>query len=256
MKKIKTILIIALLILPLTVSAQFDFLLNNPAFNADQTPVEPDITLNDLKLIWSADTYTPFEYEGRALPTRGSKVTIIAMVDVSGGDPESLTYSWFLDDVFQEDKSGYGRETFDFRIRRFGGQNQTVFLKLFNDSRSFYTEKTITIPIADPEVVIYPSRSSDQGNRTSAIKAGRTSSFVAKPYFFSIEKLTDLTFEWHFANNARLTATSSTYGANILDLVVNQKSDSEISEQNLLIDVKNNLNSFQDASKMIKVQIY
>jgi len=255
MRKIKTILIIVFVLFPLVVSAQLDSLIDNFLLNTSETTTEADITLNDFKLIWSADTYTPFKYEGRALPTRGSKVTIIAVVDVSGGNPESLIYSWFLDDVFQEDKSGYGRETFDFRIRRFGGQTQTVFLKLFNDSRSFYTEKTLTIPITDPEIIIYPLRSSDEGNQISTIKAGRKSSFIAKPYFFSMNKLTDLSFEWKFAGSLKST-TSSTYAANILDIDISNKSDSKILEQILYVGIENKTNSFQTASQTIKVRIW
>jgi len=255
MKKIKTILIITIFLLPLITSAQIDFF--NDLFNTQEnTDVEPEISLQNLTLVWSADTYTPYEYQGRTLPVVSSEVTVSAILEISGNSPERLKYSWFLDDVFQEDKSGYGRDDFKFRIRNTKSKSQTVSLQIFNESRSFFIERSLTIPVVEPEVIIYPSRSSDQGNQTSAVKAGRTSSFVAKPYFFSIEKLTDLTFEWHFANNVRLTAVSSTYGANILDLLVSEKTDNQVLEQNLLLDVKNKTNSFQDASKMIKVQIY
>lgn len=235
--------------------AQFEFFDNF----LDQSDIsDTEINLNSLKLIWSADTYTPFEYKGRALPTQGSKVTAEAMLNISGGNPESLKYSWFLDDVFQENKSGYGRMSFEFTIRRISGRSHLVSVQIFNESRSFFVERQITIPIVEPEVIIYPlngnSSFSDEGNKASPIIAGRKSSFLAKPYFFSIKKLTDLTFEWRFAGHE--STISSAYGANVLELNINEKKDNQILEQSLGIEIENKTNSFQKALQTIKVQIY
>lgn len=255
--KIKTITIIITIItlLPLAGLAQFEFL--ESMFYQDNA-LDTEINLNSLKLAWSADTYIPFKYQGRTLPTRGSKVTVEALLDVSGSAPENLKYSWFLDDVFQENKSGYGRMSFEFTIRRISGRSHIVSVQIFNESRSFFTEREITIPIVEPEVVIYSSNGnsnfSDEGNKTSLIIAGKKSSFVAKPYFFSIKKLTDLSFEWRFAGHE--STISSAYGANVLELNINEKEDDKILERTLDIDIKNKTNSFQKALQTIKVQIY
>ena len=256
MNKIKIFIIIIFLLLPLISWAQFDFL--NEFLNQDNTSdSDTEINLNSLSLFWSADTYTPFGYSGRTLPTRGSEVTVEALLSVSGSAPESLKYSWFVDDVFQESKSGYGRMSFNFRIRRFSGWTHKVSVQIFNESRSFFIERELIIPIVDPEVVIYSLNStshfSDEGSTTSIIPAGKKSSFIAKPYFFSINKLTDLSFEWRFGGYE--STISSTYGANVLDLNINEKNDNKILEQTLSVDIKNKTNSFQQVLKTIKVQI-
>ncbi|OGZ34834.1 MAG: hypothetical protein A2V60_00800 [Candidatus Portnoybacteria bacterium RIFCSPHIGHO2_01_FULL_39_19] len=255
MHKIKYIIFIFFLLLPLASFAQVDFnidsLINEPSDEAD-------INLNSLKLAWVAETYAPYEYKGRTLPTQGSKVTVDAILDISGGSLNDLKYSWFLDDIFQESKSGYDRNSFQFGIRRTNGSSHTVMVKIFNESRSFMVERTIEIPIVQPEAIICFSNngsySSDRKNETADVFSNKKSAFIAKPYFFDIEKLSDLTFEWKFANQSPVI--SSAYSANVLDLVIEGKEDQKILENNLSLKVTNKLNSRQSDYQSTLVKIH
>jgi hypothetical protein len=239
------ILIITLLLIPFAAWAQF----NEASFY---------VTVKSVDLIWSADTYTPYEYQGRALAAQGSKVEVEAIIEVSKGDASNLKYSWFLDNIFQRTKSGYGKSIFYFyAIQRFGAYH-TIKLQIFNEDRSVFKEKSIKIPVVEPEIVIYPSNGnahfSDQTSKTSFVSAEKRFSFIAKPYFFSIKKLTDLIFEWRFPGQEPIV--SSDYDADILDLTISGKEDEEILESELRVNVSNKTESRQKASQIIKLEIY
>jgi len=253
--KIKTIITIITIItfLPLTGLA-FDF--DNLFF--DDLGIDSYISINKFDLIWSTDTYTPCEYQGRALPSPGSKVTVEAVVSVSGGNADSLKYSWFLEDIFQRSKSGYGKDSFYFYVNQRPGAYHTIRLQIFNESRSVFEEKSIKIPIVESELIVYSSNKnsyfSNRASKMSTILTGKEFSFIAKPYFFSIKKLTDLEFEWHFPGQEPII--SSAYDASILDLTVSGKEDEEILESELWVSVKNKKEPRQGAYQTIKVLIY
>ena len=258
MNKGKIILILAstLLILPLVTLAQLDFDFNGLFENLITEP--NDVVISNLDLNWSADTYTPYNYSGRSLPSRGSKIIVEAMVKTSKGEADNLKYSWFLDTIFQGNNSGYGRNSFSFYVLKGPGNYHEVNVQIFNEERTTFEERSIKIPVVSPEIIIYLSDGdsyfSDQAKNTSVIFSDKKFSFVGKPYFFSIKKLSDLSFEWRFVNQQPII--SSAYDANVLDVTINNKTNKELLEDNLWLDVTNKDNFKQRAFKTINVQIY
>jgi len=255
MKKFKLSIILTILsLIPLTSFAQLNFNIDELL----QETNEPEINLNSLKLVWSAETYAPYRYKGRPLPTQGSNVVVDAIIDISGDNPNNLKYSWFLDDVFQENKSGYAKTSFEYRVRRSNGETHTVLLKVFNESHSFAVEKSIEIPITSPEIVLCFSNgssfSSDRKIKTVDVSADKKSFFIVRPYFFNITKLTDLNFEWTFANQEPID--SSAYSANILDLLISGKTDEGILQKSLSVTVTNKSDSRQSRSQSALVNIH
>ena len=200
----------------------------------------PNIALTRFELSWSTDTYAPIEYIGRTLPTTGSKIFIDASVRVANGDAKSLKYSWFLDDIFQKNKSGYGKDSFYFYAKSISGRSHIVRVQVFNEDRTIFQEKTIEIPIVSPEIIL---------NRRNI----NNLSIVAKPYFFSIDKLTDLKFEWTIQGQSPIT--SSGYSASILDISITNKDSDKLIEQELIVNVKNLKDAAQNARKSIRINI-
>ncbi|MBU4284877.1 hypothetical protein KKF60_03295 [Patescibacteria group bacterium] len=244
MNKIFSIIIISILLgVPSTI------------FAADSAS---DVRINKFELIWSADTYTPYNYQGRNLPTIGSKVIIDVVIDTSGGNPLNLKYSWFLEDIFQQSKSGYGKDSFYFYVQQRPGAYHTVRLQIFNDDRTVFEEKSIQIPIAEPEIIFYSSNGnshfSNQASTIYTFLAGKTFSFVARPYFFSINKLTDLIFEWTFSGKESII--SSDYDASIFNLTISDKNNGQTIKSDLWVNVKNILDETQNAFKSMKINIY
>lgn len=254
----KSILIIAILLisLPVVCLAQLDF--DSDELFFEDFDSSSHVALKNIELIWSTDTYTPYEYQGRTLPSIGSMIMVEAAVEISGGDADSLKYSWFLEDIFQRNKSGYGKDSFYFYVNQRAGAYQIVRLQIFNEDRSIFEEKSIKIPIVGPELVIYSSNGNEHfSERTSEISlvlAGKKFSFIAKPYFFSIKRLTDLIFEWRFPGQEPII--SSDYDAGILDLTISEKEDDEILENELWVSVINKKEARQKASGTIDVLIY
>lgn len=279
--KTKSILItfLILMIFPVIASAQIDFDsedLNiddfldsesselipgidlNGLLNVEILNPNPDLKINNIELIWSNDSYVPPLYQGRALPSIGSKILVDAVVVASGGNPSNLKYSWFIDDIFQKNKSGYGKNSFYFYASQRPGNSQTIKIQIFNDDRTIFEERIIQIPIVSPEIAIYPSNGNnyvaDRANEVSVVLPDKEFSFFARPYFFSIEKFADFVFEWNFAGQEPII--SSDYGANVLDLTITNKTENETTGKNLWLRVFNKFEKRQEASQIIKVKIY
>jgi hypothetical protein len=252
MKKIIfTIIISILTTFPLLSMAALDFNLDDLL---NSTTTTPNITINKFDIVWSADTYTPFGYEGRNLPTIGSEVKVDAMINASGGSVKSLKYSWFLEDIFQQNQSGYGKDSFSFYIQQMPGRYQTVRVQAFNDDRSVFQEKTIQVPVTNPELIVYSSNGnshfSNQSSGNSLNIFSEKISLIVKPYFFSIKKLTDLIFEWTLAGQQPII--SSNYDASILNLTANNASGTS---NNLYINVTNPGEERQNISRSINLNI-
>jgi len=266
MRKKYYYLLIFFLILsfPINTLGQFDnFWLIENEYQMDQTAIEEGeeignvIILQNIDLYWSTNTYTPLNYQGRKLPTKGSWVSVFADLKISGENPINLKYSWFLDGIFQENKSGYGKDSLDFMARRTNGLSHNVLLKIFNNSRSFVIERSIEIPIAKSEIFLYEtyrgSYFSDQINEKYYIPSNETISFIALPYFFDVKKITDLNFKWTIPGQEPINASG--YNANILKLTI-KKENQKTLEREIRVDVSKKLGTSQNSYKKIKIQIY
>lgn len=253
---IAPIICLLLLLIPFGLWGQID-ILDNMFENPESA--EAEINLKTLELFWSADTYAPFGYEGRTLPTQGSLITINSYLDISGTNPKSLTYSWFLDGIFQEAKSGYGRDSFKFGIRRTAGASHTVLLKVFNESRSFYVEKSINIPIANPEIVVYYRNNSKvnlpyiASAKNFEVISDQEISFLALPYFFNVKSIKDLEFTWTLGEKS---VKESSLIANIFGLKIINKETGGPLEENLKVVATNKSQLNQAIQKIIKLNIY
>lgn len=258
MNKLSLIIIICLLLsIPIILWGQIDDLwMLDDMFNED---VGAEITFKTLELYWSTDSYVPFGYQGRALPAKGSLVTVEADLKISGENPKNLKYSWFLDGFFQEIKSGYGRDSFKFTAQKFSGASHIVLVKVFNESRTFLEEKSITIPIIDPEMIVYSKETSQlnlpytASTETFKVISGRETSFLALPYFFNIEALADLEFEWTLGDKS---VKDSSQMANIFGLkIINKKAEGSL-EETFRVIATNKKQSDQRVQKIIKINIY
>jgi hypothetical protein len=272
MKKIILILIITVLFgaLPISIFAQFDYLdemINDDKsiYETSQPPTDDGIyatseefTLKNIEMIWSADSYVPYDYPGRALPSVDGFVDINVIINLYKGQAENLQYSWFIDNVFDESQSGYGKRDFRFGIRKNADEAHIVLVKIFNDSNTFYMEKSVTIPIVSPEIIVYAStknsRFSEQAKKVIFASNNKKSYFVAKPFFFSIKKPTDLNYQWSISEQKSIAASG--LNANTLAITAPTKEDDKKEAKRLFLSVDNGWAfSKQTASKNLLIQI-
>lgn len=167
--------------------------------------------IGDVDLLWSADVYIPPEYGGKALSSPRSLITISAVPQfVSGGrtiSPASLIYEWNIDSKIKTSKSGSGKRTFSFYASVAAGAVHEVGLKVYNADKTIVVNKTVSITVHDPEVLVYEEEVTGGPNMSLAITnfkmfPGEGKKFRALPYFSS-ERVTDLSFKWA-ANNDKI----------------------------------------------------
>ena len=153
----------------------------------------------NVSLVWSAETYTPPEYEGKALPSRGSRVSVTAIPDIKDYEADELLYTWHL---YAESKvrGVLGEDEFSFLITK-SVDSIPVFVEVTNLSRSIVVNQAILIPVVRPSVVIYhkkSERTSEIATKKVAITPGESVDIVAKPFNFRASKIADLNFLWEF----------------------------------------------------------
>lgn len=167
--------------------------------------------IGDVDLLWSADVSIPPEYGGKALSSPRSLITVTAVPQfVSGGrtiSPASLIYEWNIDGKIKTSKSGSGKRTFSFYASVAAGVVHEVGLKVYNGDKTIVANKSVSIMVHDPEVLIYEEEVTGGPNVSRAITnfkmfPGEEKKFRALPYFSS-EHVIDLSFKWA-ANNDRI----------------------------------------------------
>jgi len=155
----------------------------------------------NVALTWHAATFAPAEYEGKALPSVGSRVTVTAIPEIKNESPEDLLYTWYLESESQV-RGAIGENEFSFMITK----NVTfipIVVEVSTQSQSITVRGAVNIPIQRPTVVLYRSLEKENDGVSSAypaaLKPGDVAYFYAKPYGFHVKSLDDLSYEWEFA---------------------------------------------------------
>lgn len=162
------------------------------------------LRVSDLALTWFAETYVPKWYKGKALPTQGSVVSIVAVPRfLIGGrevSPQNLIYRWGLDD---EDRalSGVGAEVFQIRASDAPKTSHQIRVRIEDTAGQIIKEGEIFIVPKRPRLAIYPAtplggiefRSSPTFYLTPA---RGIIDFQAEPFFFPVKSRKELPYQW------------------------------------------------------------
>ncbi|OGC80369.1 hypothetical protein A2943_01255 [Candidatus Adlerbacteria bacterium RIFCSPLOWO2_01_FULL_51_16] len=158
-----------------------------------------------INLIWEADTTTPFFYRGAALYSAGASVKVVTFPHVVIGGVEAsanvLSYQWSLNGEPATAQSGTGRTTFTFEGSQLNLQEVVAVDVFLSGIKVGHTE--VTIPVSDPELILYQRDSLRGILYESALPGavtlvGREFSVRAEPYYFSNTSLAngDLVYSW------------------------------------------------------------
>lgn len=210
-----------------------------------------------VTLTWSADTYTPAYYIGKAMPTTGSKIEVAAILDSLTLDPFKTTYEWSLsrDFYLQEKISELGKQTYTFNIGDNIYQSYSVDLELKNDQGEIIGKaETIFVKPSKPQTVIRPMQISngikralpsfdatDLNFKKYLAASDQTIEFTAWPYFFNIKNIDDLDYNWQLGTQT--VAQENSRNPNIFKLKTGKVINALI--QNLQLSVTNRINSLQ-----------
>ncbi len=158
---------------------------------------------------WWADTITPYWYKGKPLPSSSSRVTVMTLIN--NQTPASLNYAWQRDSSPVTSLSGFGKSTFAFTFDSRLEEEISVTMRTA-DGLINKMAKAAVKPVS-AEVGVYEIRPDSGVSFAKGISAfrgqsGTSHDFIAVPFYFPIESLGDLGYEWSL-NNRKITGEFS-----------------------------------------------
>lgn len=180
-----------------------------------------------VTMLWQAnDSYTPPFYKGKALPTPGSEIKIVAMPEIKNGsqitDPKNMTYAWKKDYTNNVDGSGYGRNYFLY-VNDYLEDSGTISVIASTVDQKYSSQASIDVPTSEAKIVFYKNDAKFGTVWEHALADGHRvidSEIVeASPYFISPQdiRIPFLVFNWYI-NNTQIPVPA--FKKNIMPLKV------------------------------------
>lgn len=200
---------------------------------------ELSFVLGSLDLIIEPQTYTPPFYRGRALPSYGAQLRLIALPDASA-ERNDFLYRWERDYEVIEGLNGVARSVVSLRSPDFAAN--TTFSVEAISANSQRLRREVAISNVEPLVVLY-EQSALRGiiyERAVPVQAtleGKEVTYVAEPYFFSVARRSDgvLSYQWTIDGSAiesgarsELTLRQDTEGSGTATIGLNIQNEREI----------------------------
>lgn len=205
----------------------------------------------NVVLTWHTDTFVPADYEGKAIPSVGSRVTVVATPEIRDEKPDDLLYTWYID-AESEIRGAIGEQEFSFNIRK-NVNFVSVIVEVSTQSQSIMVREAINVPVIRPFLVIYNSAEKENGGLPKgsiALKPSDKTYFYAQPFYFHINSLDDLTYEWNFAGYSVLGAPPD---PNLLTLTIPK--DSGTGARILQVGASNPALLGEDAGARVEIRI-
>ena len=175
-------------------------------FNEEVLTRSFDIFPASVDIIWQANTYTPFFYKGRALPTTEGSVTFTALpnIAVNGSkvSAENLLYEWTRNSRVLGSLSGYGKNRIVVRSS-LTDIDERISVRASTADGGVVASDTETVTLGDPKIIFYEDHPLYGLNLGRAIRnetelIGKEATFLAVPYFFSVTEISapSLVYKW------------------------------------------------------------
>jgi hypothetical protein len=184
-------------------------------------------------ITWKASNFYPAHFEGKALPTFGSPVTVAVEISRGGAflDLSQADITWELDGKFLAG----GRNTKEAHFTTTKGDGDTHFIRvtIVRGEESF--ESSLRIPVRAPSISIdapYPEGRGSGGSITIS----------ALPFFFNVSALSEISFSW-LVDGERLAA------GNDHVLTISDESLTSARAFQVLLEAQNTRNSSESASR-------
>lgn len=169
-----------------------------------QKITENSVSVNSfgVSVVWSADTFVPADYEGKALPIVGSVVTVTALPDIRGENPEDLLYTWYVDSESRV-RGVANEQSFSFHVTK-NVLFVPVVVEVSNAGQSMLVRQALTIPVMHPSVVLYhsPEKSTALSPDAFSMNPGGKMNVYARPFYFHVQRASDLSYQWRFADTS------------------------------------------------------
>jgi len=219
----------------------------NMAGDVQQIILRPTIT----DLIWQSDTYTPPFYQGKALHTNMSQITVVAepfFITTQGTrlDPTKLIYRWKKNGTLSSSASGYGKKTF-LVTPSVLMKPVDIEVEVLSADETYHSISSVRIPESKTEVVLYENNPLYGINFSNALNQKEVSineqeiRVFGVPFFFSkTHKVSDkLSFNWKL-NNTSINQPG--------DEVIFRKPEGGEGRSSIELTIKNNEQALQKSS--------
>ena len=179
------------------------------ASSGARADAEKNILVSDLTLLWSAETYVPKWYKGKALPIPGSTVNVTALPNFVLGNQrfssEDLIYRWNIDDGPSTQES-FGRQTFRIQMSEFSNSSHTVNVTVEDPTRQIKKQASVTLNSYLPKILFYkssPLGGVEYRHSPAAISASlnKLLDVVSEPFFFATRSKNNLLYRWLVAGS-------------------------------------------------------
>lgn len=205
-----------------------------------------------LDIMWEAlNSYVPPFYKGKALPTVGAvlKLSAIPQHSVNGSlqSPNQFDYSWGWEYKNKATASGFGKSYMAIQNSILRNE-ENVSVAAQNISGTFYAERSIRVPITQPQTLLYDTISTIPRLVQNYATSNNRLVLRAEPFYFSLladGKPDSMLYEWKINN----TVTESRGLANILPIEI--AGSAQILPINLIIQHPRQLEQRQTVNAVI-----
>lgn len=174
------------------------------AVTAEGTRLEATkaVTPAQAVITWWTYTSVPVWFQGKALASPGSTVTLYAVPGAGFGEnPSNLLYSWTINLETHPEVSGVGRNRFTLKVSLVENVIHQVNVHISNIDQTIVQEATVLLPARAPELLVYqllPTGGVDFSKMLSIFNgnSGETYDFIAQPFFFRPDQLKNFKFSW------------------------------------------------------------
>lgn len=213
----------------------------------------------EINIVWEANSYTPPFYEGNSLLSADSELTLMALPEFINQNNQlisnnNIEYTWFKNGQKLNSKSGVGQNTLTLDVDRFSN-NIDISVSAQTVDSTYEAEKSISIPVFQPQVVVYKVDPLSGPNFNREVKdnvllTGDQLVLQAEPYFFATQKLTNNNLEFLWNINGK-TIKNTGVNSKVLAL---QKPDDTSGEAKISVLIKNTLNRYEQVKKDLTVE--
>ena len=139
-------------------------------------------------ITWQANNFFPSDFQGKAMPTFGTPITVSAeaLVNSKFFDLSKIMVAWFVDGTFAG--QGVGLKEFTFPNAKSDGD--FVFVRAVAKLTDQNLEGSARIPVVTPRIVFENSPAG------GVVRQGASVFLTAIPYFFNVSSLDGLSFSW------------------------------------------------------------
>jgi len=168
-------------------------------------------------VLWSADTYTPSLYRGKALASPDSTIKLVAFPSLYSNsgtkyDPAKLVYTWTMDDKKDSIQTGTGNSSATYTLSTLPGDTEFT-VDIASVDNTAHVQKKVTISTYSPLVALYEERSLEGTHYASRLTdtfsmKGVENTVRAEP-FFIVNPISNAIFAWALNNQAYATGAAT-----------------------------------------------